>query len=142
MFNYIVEKPESKSSWAWVIGIGMFIGGTFHVVNYFAMPPSAWDCWHVYGELVAFAAVTITFTSLRVSESALDLDNKVIKYAFWSTLGGIVLLGGAALYTWDFFRPQFQRNLFAVKDTVDVVDIIKPIYNFKASGELPWRKDK
>lgn len=39
------------------------------------------------------------------------------------------------------YKPM-DEILELVKDTVDVVDIIKPIYNFKASGELPWRKDK
>jgi RNA-splicing ligase RtcB len=39
------------------------------------------------------------------------------------------------------YKPM-DEILELVKETVDVVDIIKPIYNFKASGELPWRKDK
>lgn len=30
-----------------------------------------------------------------------------------------------------------------VRDSVDVIDIMKPIYNFKASGEdVPWKKEK
>ena len=28
-----------------------------------------------------------------------------------------------------------------IRDSVDIIDIMKPVYNFKASGdELPWRK--
>ena len=30
-----------------------------------------------------------------------------------------------------------------IKDSVDIIDIIKPVYNFKASGdELPWKKER
>ena len=37
------------------------------------------------------------------------------------------------------YKPM-SEILELIRDTADVVDIIKPIYNFKASGELPWRK--
>ncbi|MBO7598546.1 MAG: RtcB family protein [Bacteroidales bacterium] len=37
------------------------------------------------------------------------------------------------------YKPMAEI-LELIRDTADVVDIIKPIYNFKASGELPWRK--
>lgn len=39
------------------------------------------------------------------------------------------------------YKPM-DEIMELIKDTVDVVEIIKPIYNFKASGELPWRKNK
>nr|MCR5722179.1 RtcB family protein [Lachnospiraceae bacterium] len=30
-----------------------------------------------------------------------------------------------------------------IKDSVDIIDIMKPVYNFKASDdELPWEKKK
>lgn len=33
--------------------------------------------------------------------------------------------------------------LEVIKDTVEIVDIMKPVYNFKAAeGEVPWRKKK
>lgn len=33
--------------------------------------------------------------------------------------------------------------LDVIRDSVDVVDVMKPVYNFKASeGELPWKKEK
>jgi hypothetical protein len=37
------------------------------------------------------------------------------------------------------YKPM-DEIMELIRDTTDVVDIIKPIYNFKASGELPWRK--
>ena len=31
----------------------------------------------------------------------------------------------------------------AIRDSVDVIDVMKPVYNFKAAdGELPWKKNK
>ena len=31
----------------------------------------------------------------------------------------------------------------AIRDSVDVIEVIKPVYNFKAAdGELPWKKKK
>lgn len=122
VFNCIAEKPASKSSWAWVGGAGLFIGGVFHVVNYIGTPTFVYDCWPVYIEMVIFAAITITFTSLRVSdgETALELDNEPIRSAFFGSLGSVLLLICASLYTWDFFHTEYQRNLLEVKDTVDV----------------------
>ncbi len=33
--------------------------------------------------------------------------------------------------------------LDVIRETVDVLDIMKPVYNFKASeGDVPWKKDK
>lgn len=30
-----------------------------------------------------------------------------------------------------------------IRDSVDIIDIIKPVYNFKASGDdVPWKKKK
>lgn len=122
LFNYWAEKPETKSSWAWIISIALIIGGAFHILNYFCITTFRYDCWSVYLQLVVFAAVTIAFTSLRVSEgeTPVELDNKPIRYAFWSSLGGIALLFGAYVFTWDVFRPKFQRDLLEVRDTVDV----------------------
>ena len=122
VFNYIAEKPEKKSSWAWVIGVGLVLGGAFHVMNYFMMPTFAYNCWPVYIEMVIFTAITLLFTSLRVSEgdTGLELDNDLIRHALFGGLIGVALLGLASLYTWDNLHTQFQRNLLEVKDTVDV----------------------
>lgn len=122
VFNYLAEKPEEKSSWAWIIGFGMMIGGAFHIINYFSMPTIAYDCWPVYFELLAFGVITVVFTSMRISEgdAPLDLDNKAIKYAVLGVLGYVILLGVSALYTWDFLHTQKQRELLVVKDSIDV----------------------
>lgn len=38
------------------------------------------------------------------------------------------------------YKPM-QEILDVIGDTVEVVDIIKPVYNVKApEGELPWKK--
>ena len=30
-----------------------------------------------------------------------------------------------------------------IRDSVDVIDVMKPVYNFKADAEdLPWKKEK
>lgn len=39
------------------------------------------------------------------------------------------------------YKPM-NEILSAIGDTVEVVEIIKPIYNFKAAETLPWQKDK
>ena len=122
IFNYVAEKPVNKKSWAWVLGSGLFIGGVFHVVNYFSMPTLSYDCWPLYFELVAFAAVSIFITSLRVSDgdTGLELDNKAIRYTFFGGLVGVGLMLLAYAYSWDNLHTQAQRNLLNVVDTIDV----------------------
>ncbi len=122
VLNYLAEKPKKKGSWAWVIGFALFIGGAFHLVNYFAQPTLAYNCWPVYIELALFIALSILFTSFRVSEmeTGLELDNEAIRYTFFGGIVGIVIMMCADLYTWDFFHTQFQRNLLEIRDTVDV----------------------
>lgn len=39
------------------------------------------------------------------------------------------------------YKPM-DEILSAIGDTAEVVEIIKPIYNFKAAETLPWQKDK
>ena len=39
------------------------------------------------------------------------------------------------------YKPM-NEILSAIGDTAEVVEIIKPIYNFKAAETLPWQKDK
>ena len=121
VFNYFAEKPQTKSSF-WIVGVGMFIGGAFHLVNYFAMPTLAYDCWPLYFELAIFLAISILFTSLRISEgeNAVELDNKTIRYAFFGGLIGGFLMLVAWFYTWDFFHTEYQQKLLVVKDTIDV----------------------
>ncbi len=120
--NFFAERPEKKSSWAWVVGCGLVLGGAFHIANYFTMPTFAYDCWPMYVELLIFAVISIIFTSIRVTEAEefITFDNKVINGVVISLIGGTVLLLGAAAYTWDNFHTQYQRNLLVVKDTVDV----------------------
>ncbi|MBR6355909.1 MAG: hypothetical protein IKR92_03535 [Alphaproteobacteria bacterium] len=121
-FNFFAEKPEKKSSWAWIIGLALVIGGAFHIANYFIMPTFAYDCWPVYIEMIIFTAFSILFTSMRVSDgdTGLELDNDAIRHTFFGGWIGVALLGLASLYTWDNLHTQFQRNLLEVKDTVDV----------------------
>ena len=38
------------------------------------------------------------------------------------------------------YKPM-DEILSAIGDTAEVVEIIKPIYNFKAAETLPWQKD-
>ena len=126
VFNYFAEKPTKKSSWAWVLGSGLFIGGAFYVVNYFSMPTLFYDCWPLYFELVVFIAIsifiTIFITSLRVvnGDTGLKLDNKAIRYTFFGGLVGIGLMVVADVYSWDFFHQTAQREQLVVKDTITV----------------------
>ncbi len=122
VINFFAEKPQKTSSWAWVIGCGLVLGGAFHIVNYFTMPTFAYDCWPMYVELLIFAVISIIFTSIRVTEAEefITFDNKVINGVIISLIGGTVLLLGTAVYAWDNFHTQFQRNLLEVKDTIDV----------------------
>lgn len=120
--NFFAERPEKKSSWIGIIIGGMVIGGAFHIVNYFIQPTFNYNCWPVYLELLLFTAISIVFTSIRTTDAdgMLDFENKAINIVSFGALCGIVLLLGAAVYTWDNFHTQFQRNLLVVKDTVDV----------------------
>jgi len=122
MLNFFAERPEKKSSWIGIIIGGMVIGGAFHIVNYFIQPTFNYNCWPVYLELLLFTAISIVFTSIRTTDAdeMLDFENKAINIVSFGALCGIVLLLGAAVYTWDNFHTQFQRNLLVVKDTVDV----------------------
>ena len=122
IFNYVAEKPVNKKSWAWVLGSGLFIGGVFHVVNYFSMPTLSYDCWPLYFELVAFVAISIFITSLRVSDgdTGLELDNDAICRTFLGVLVGVGLMLLAYAYSWDFFHQTAQREQLEVKDTIDV----------------------
>jgi hypothetical protein len=122
MLNFFAERPEKKSSWIGIIIGGMVIGGAFHIVNYFIQPTFNYNCWPVYLELLLFTAISIVFTSIRTTDAdeMLDFENKAINIVSFGAFCGIVLLLGAAVYTWDNFHTQFQRNLLVVKDTVDV----------------------
>lgn len=120
VFNYLAEKPTKKSSWAWIIGVGLVIGGAFHVINYFTMPTLAYDCWPLYFEMLAFAIVTIVFTSLRTCEDALDLDNKAVRYTFLGVIGYVILMVVVDFHSWDFLHTQAQREQLVVKDTITV----------------------
>lgn len=121
-FNVLAEKPAQKSSWAWIVGGGLFIGGVFHIWNYFTLPTLAYDCWPLYFELVAFIAISIFITSLRVSDgdTGLELDNKAIRYTFFGGLVGVSLMVIADVYSWDFFHQTAQREQLVVKDTITV----------------------
>lgn len=40
------------------------------------------------------------------------------------------------------YKP-LDEIIGAIRDSVDVIDVMKPVYNFKAAdGELPWKKNK
>lgn len=120
MFNYIAEKPATKKSWAWIVGIGVVLGAAFHIVNYFHMPTLAYDCWPLYFELVAFVAISIFITSLRVGDTGLELDNKAIRHTFFGGLVGVGFMLLAYAYSWDYFHQTAQREQLVVKDTITV----------------------
>lgn len=119
-YNYFIEKPQTKSSWAWIIGIGLVIGGAFHAFNYFAMPPLTWDCWPVYIELLLFVAVTVGLTAGRLGGFEYASENSTWVCGMFSVLGGAVLALIALTYTNDFFHTTYQQKLLNVVDTVDV----------------------
>ena len=38
---------------------------------------------------------------------------------------------------------SLEDNIDVIKESVDVIDIMKPVYNFKASDDdVPWKKGK
>lgn len=40
------------------------------------------------------------------------------------------------------YKP-LDEIIGAIRDSVDIIDVMKPVYNFKAAdGELPWKKNK
>lgn len=128
VFNYLIEKFQTKGSWIWNIAIGLVIGGAFHVFNYLVTPTFTYDCWPVYLELGLFAVICIVFGSMRTSDgdTPLDLDNNVIQATTFGALIAVVVLGlGLLIYQWDFFHSgSKQEMLNPTEVTIETTDSI------------------
>ena len=49
----------------------------------------------------------------------------------------------ARIYTTSVSEKTLDEAPMAYKSIEDIIDIMKPVYNFKASeDELPWKKKK
>lgn len=124
--NYLAEKPASKSSWAWVIGVALVVGGAFYVLNYAIMPTFTYNCEAVYIEVGLFAAISIVATSMRVSgaDTPIEIDNKSIRYTLLGLLGGMALALVAAIYTWDLFHAGTKQEMLQPAEVTTESDSI------------------
>ena len=138
VFNYFAAKPNPEKGWkGWltIVVPALVLGGAYHGVNYFCLPTMSYDTLTIYLELIAFAGLTLWFTSFRTDKHELcyqfedAMRVKTWKYGLLTVLGGITLLVVSGIYTWDFFHTSYQQQLLKVEVAKDaeVKKMVSPI---------------